>query len=459
MEQKVDLQRNLKMRHMTMITLGGMIGAGLFIGSGVVIHNTGPAAVLTYILAGLLVILIVRMLGEMATAYPNAGSFSEHVRLGLGNWAGFSTGWLYWYYWVAVVSIEAIAGAGIIQYWIPQAPLWIVSLILMLLLTLTNVFSVKSYGEFEYWFSSIKIAAIIVFLFLGAIYILGFWSGKGLNFSNLYVHGGFAPHGIKAIFQGIVIVMFSFVGSEVVTIAAAESAEPKEAVAKATRQVIWRVLIFFVGSIFIVVTILPWNNASVMISPYVSVLELLKIPAAAQIMNAIVLTAVLSCLNSGLYSASRMMYGLAKKGDAPTSILKLSKNGVPVRSILAATFMGYIAVVMAYFSPNTVYQFLVNSTGSVALIVYLLIAIAQLRLRARLEKKDPERLQVKMWAYPYLTYVTIIGILGVFILIATAPDMRSQLYLALICLVIVLVGYLVRRSKNTEVQSNLINSK
>ncbi|MHA7098529.1 amino acid permease [Priestia aryabhattai] len=446
-QQSHQLQKHLKNRHMTMIALGGMVGAGLFVGSGVVINSTGPAAIFTYALAGLLVILVVRMMAEMTTVYPEAGSFSEHVRIALGNWGGFSVGWLYWYYWVAVVAIEAIAGASLIQYWLPHAPLWILSLSLMIVLTLTNLFSVKSFGEFEYWFSSIKIAAIIGFLIIGFFYIFGLWPETNLNFNNLTEYGGFTPHGIKAIFQGIVIVMFSFVGSEVVTIAAAESAEPKEAVAKATRSVIWRIFLFFIGSIFVVVCIMPWNDTNVLGSPYVSVLEKLNIPGAAQVMNFVVLVAVLSCLNSGLYSASRMLYGLAQKGDAPKSLLVLNHKGVPVRAILYGTLIGYASVILAYFYPDIVYQFLVNSTGAVALFVYLLVSIAQLKMRARLEKESPHLLQLRMWAYPYLTYLTIMSIIAIFVLIGMNPSMRSQLYMSLACILIVYVAYFFRKKE------------
>lgn len=448
-----ELQKHLKNRHMTMLALGGMIGAGLFVGSGAVINATGPAAVLTYGLAGTIVLFVVLMIAEMTTAYPRAGSFSEHVRISLGNWGGFSVGWLYWYYWVAVVAIEAVAGASLIQYWLPNAPLWLVSLILLVLLTLTNLFSVKSFGEFEYWFSSIKIAAIIVFLTLGFLYIFGFWPGAELSFSHLTDQGGFAPKGIKAIFEGIVIVMFSFIGSEVVTIAAAESQEPKKAVAKATRSVIWRFLIFFIGSVFVVVCILPWNDTSVLGSPYVSVLDHLNIPGAASIMNFVVLVAVLSCLNSGLYSSSRMLYGLAQKGDAPKKFLSLNQKGVPVIAILSCTVVGFASVIMAYFSPNTVYQFLVNSTGAVALFVYLLIAVAQLKLRKRLEKEDPSRLQLKMWLFPYLTYVTILSIIGVIVLMGASASMRSQLYMSLICILVVFGCYVVHARKGRKTRN------
>ena len=396
------LQHSLKRRHMSMIALGGVIGAGLFVGSGVVMSQTGPAAVLSFIITGVLVILVMRMLGEMAVAYPAIGGFYEYSRLSMGNLAGFLTGWMYWYFWVIVVALEAVAGATLLQYWLPDVPSWIFSLILMVIFTITNLLSVRNYGEFEFWFASIKVAAIVVFLFLGGLFVLGLWPEAGVGFSNLTVNDGFAPNGIAPILTGAVAATGFYFGAEIVTIAAAESAEPEQAVARATNSVISRVLIFYVGSVFLVVCIVPWNSSAIE-TPYVSALQALGIPAAANIMNAVVLTAVLSALNSGLYASSRMLMALARKGDAPAAFSRLSGNGVPVLAILAGTVFGYVSVIMSYISPETVFAFLVSSYGTVAIFVYVLIAISQFFLRRRLERENPERLRVKMWAFPYLT--------------------------------------------------------
>ncbi|SMF45842.1 gamma-aminobutyrate:proton symporter, AAT family [Pseudogulbenkiania subflava DSM 22618] len=444
------LQHSLKQRHMTMIALGGVIGAGLFVGSGVVIKATGPAAILSFLITGLLVVLVMRMLGEMAVALPTGGSFYEyareawHDRPAVGELAGFLTGWMYWYFWVIVVALEAVAGANLVRYWLPDMPTWIISLTLLVTLTLTNLISVKSFGEFEFWFSSIKVGAIVVFLFLASLYVLGMWPGASLNVSNLTAHGGFAPHGWVPVLTGAVAATGFYFGAEIVTIAAAETAEPQKAIARATSSVITRVLVFYVGSVLLVVCLVPWNSAGIA-TPYVSALNAMGIPAAAQIMNAVVLTAVLSALNSGLYASSRMLFALTKRGDAPKSLAKLTRNGVPVRAILFATLFGYAAVVMSYVSPDTVFSFLVDSYGTVAIFVYILIAISQLRLRARLEREAPERLRVKMWAYPYLTYLAIAGMIGIVVAMAFIPDQRTPLLLGVASLGFLLVGYVVRQ--------------
>jgi GABA permease len=440
------LRHSLKQRHMTMIALGGVIGAGLFVGSGVVIKAAGPAAVLSFAITGLLVVLVMRMLGEMAVALPTVGSFYEYARLAwserpaIGELAGFLTGWMYWYFWVIVVALEAIAGAGLIQFWIPDAPTWLISLTLLASLTLTNLFSVRSYGEFEFWFASIKIAAIVVFLVLAGAFIAGLWPGVAPSVGNLTAHGGFAPNGILPILTGAVAATGFYFGAEIVTIAAGEAAEPAKAVAKATNSVITRVLVFYVGSILLVVCLVPWNSAAIA-TPYVSALRAMGVPAAAQIMNAVVLTAVLSALNSGLYASSRMLFALTRRGDAPQGIAKLSRNGVPTRAILLGTLFGYGAVVMSKVSPETVFPFLVSSYGTVAIFVYLLIAVSQLRLRARFEREDPARLKVRMWAYPYLTYVAIVGMLGILLAMAFIPDQRTPLIFGVISLGLLLLAF------------------
>jgi GABA permease len=313
----------------------------------------------------------------------------------------------------------------------------------MLLLTLTNLISVRSFGEFEFWFASIKVAAIVVFLILAGLFVLGLWPGVGPNVANLTAHGGFAPNGVLPILTGAVAATGFYFGAEIVTIAAAEAAEPAKAVAKATNSVITRVLLFYVGSILLVVCLVPWNSAGIN-APYVSALGAMGIPAAAQIMNAVVLTAVLSALNSGLYASSRMLFALTRRGDAPRGLAKLSRNGVPSRAILLGTLFGYGTVVMSYVSPDTVFAFLVNSYGTVAIFVYVLIAISQLRLRSRLEKEDPARLRVRMWAYPYLTYLAIAGMLSILLAMAFIPEQRTPLIFGLISLGVLLLGFSAR---------------
>jgi GABA permease len=434
---------------MSMIALGGVIGAGLFVGSGVVIQSAGPAAVLSFVITGLLVVLVMRMLGEMAVAQPAVGSFYEYARLAwsdrprIGELAGFLTGWMYWYFWVIVVALEAVAGAGLIRFWLPNQPSWIISLVLLLLLTATNLVSVKSYGEFEFWFASIKVGAIVAFLILAGAFVLGLWPGVPVHLANLSAHGGFAPNGILPIFTGAVAATGFYFGAEIVTIAAAEAAEPAKAVASATNSVITRALLFYVGSILLVVCLVPWNSPGIA-TPYVSALGAMGIAGAAQIMNAVVLTAVLSALNSGLYASSRMLFALTRRGDAPKSLARLGRNGVPTRAILLGTLFGYAAVVMSYTSPNTVFAFLVNSYGTVAIFVYVLIAISQLRLRARFEKEDPARLKIRMWAYPYLTYLTIAGMLAIVLSMGFIADQRKPLIFGIISLGVLLLGFCAR---------------
>ena len=452
MQPKMDrskLECGLKQRHMTMIALGGVIGAGLFVGSGVVIQQTGPAAILSFLITGALVVLVMRMLGEMACAMPAVGSFYEYARLafashrGPGRLAGFLTGWMYWYFWVIVVALEAVAGAKLIQFWIPDAPAWIISLVLLVVLTATNLISVGSYGEFEFWFSSIKVGAIIVFLILGGLYVTGFWPASmhtSAVLPTLLGHGGFMPLGIGPVMSGAVAATGFYFGAEIVTIAAAEAREPAKAVAKATNSVITRVLVFYVGSVALVVALVPWNSPA-MATPYVSALRVMGLPAAAHIMNAIVLTAVLSALNSGLYAASRMLFALTRNGDAPAALAVVNKRGVPVRAILLGTLFGYVSVVMSYVSPDTVFAFLVDSYGTVAIFVYVLIALSQLRLRSRLEREAEGQLRVKMWGFPYLTWLSIAGMLGILIAMAFIPDQRKPLWLGVASLGLLLVAY------------------
>ena len=436
------LKKGLSDRQLRMIAIGGVIGAGLFVGSGVVIGSTGPGAFITYALCGILVIMVMRMLAEMAVANPSTGSFADYARDALGDWAGFSVGWLYWYFWVIIVGFEAIAGAKIVQYWLPDIPLWLSSLVLLTAMTVTNLFSVSSFGEFEYWFAGIKVAAIIVFLVLGAAFVLGVWPGKSADFSNLTAHGGFLPFGLAGITAAVVTVIFSMTGAEVATIAAAESKDPEKAVAKAARSVIARIALFYVGSIFLLVVILPWNDKTVSASPFVAAFTAMGIPYADHLMNAVVLTAVLSCLNSGMYTASRMLFVLAARREAPMQLVAVTKRGVPAVAILTSSVVGFLCVIAAAVAPDTIFAFLLNSSGAIILFIYCLIGISQIVLRFR---NGSESLKVKMWLFPVLSIVTVVGIVAILAQMGIAADSRSQLVLSLLSWAVVIVFYFASR--------------
>ena len=435
------LKKALSQRQLTMIAIGGVIGAGLFVGSGVVIADTGPGAFLTYGMAGVLIIMVMRMLAEMAVANPSTGSFADYSRNALGHWAGFSVGWLYWYFWVIVVGFEAIAGAKIVQYWI-DVPLWLSALIFMILMTATNLFSVASYGEFEFWFAGIKVAAIIAFIALGAAFVFGLWPGRSPDFSNLTSHGGFMPLGFGVITVGIVTVIFSMVGAEIATIAAAESADPERAVAKAANSVILRILIFYVGAVFLLVTILPWNDKGIAASPFVAAFTKMGIPYADHVMNAVVLTAVLSCLNSGMYTASRMLFVLAARREAPPALVNVTRRGVPANAILASSVVGFLCVIAAAVSPDTIFAFLLNSSGAIILFVYLLIAVSQIVLRYRTPDSE---LRVKMWLFPVLSVLTALGIVAILVQMFIDTALRSQLVLSLLSWAVVIVLFVVNK--------------
>lgn len=442
-----ELRKGLKQRHLTMIALGGVIGAGLFVGSSAVILNTGPAAFLSFAATGVLMVLVMRMLGEMATSRPSSGSFSDYASDAMGEWAGFSVAWLYWYFWVVVIGFEAVAGAKILNYWLPGVPLWPLALGLMLLMVASNLFSVESFGEFEFWFAGIKVLAIGVFIVLGGLYVFGAWPGRSADFSNLVSHGGFLPKGGLAIFSSVVVVVFSMVGAEVATIAAAESSDPAKAIKHATKSIMIRIAVFYVISIFLVTVILPWNSLARDASPFVKAFKVMGIPGADHLMNAVVLTAVLSCLNSGIYTASRMLFVLAARGQAPAGFVKVNRRGVPMTAILVSSVGGFVCVLAAYVSPDTVFMFLLNSSGALMLFLYIVIGVSQLVLRMRGGQQQP---LVKMWLFPWLTLATIAAMAALLIQMAADPETASQVYMSLLAFGIAVAMYFVTRAVRTR---------
>jgi len=441
------LSRSLRPRHVTMIAIGGIVGAGLFVGSSAAIAGAGPAILVTYALTGFLVLLIMRMLGEMAVGMPQIRSFTEFARVGLGNWAGFSVGWLYWFFWVVVVPVEAIAGAAILEKWIAM-PTWEIGVVLMAIMTAVNLLSARAYGEFEFWFSSIKVTAIVAFILVAAAYAFGLISQGGSGFSNLTAHGGFAPSGWLAALAAVTTVIFSMMGAEIVTIAAVESPEPARAVARMSSSVITRILIFYVGSILMVLCVVPWNLVVPGESPFTLALDTMHIPFASTIMAWIILTAVLSCLNSAFYVCSRVLFVLAGHGDAPRWLVKTNKRQVPSHSVMLASVAGFAGVIAAILSPSRVFAFLLNASGALIVYIYLAIAVSQVRVRMKNEREGKPPV-LPMWLFPWLSYFAIAGFLAVLVALAITPARFAEFWTSAISVAVALAAYAaVRRNRH-----------
>ncbi len=450
-----ELSRSLRPRHIFMISVGGIIGAGLFVGSSAAIAAAGPAIVLSYLITGTLVLLVMRMLAEMAVSLPQVRSFTEFARAGLGSWAGFVAGWLYWYFWIIVVPVEAIAGANILHQWLPSLPPLVLGLGLMAIMTGVNLMSARSYGEFEFWFSSIKVAAIIVFIALSAAYVLGFTSPHGMTFAHLTSHGGFMPQGVVAVLAGAVTVFFALTGAEITTVAAAESSEPARAAANMGASVIVRILTFYVTSIFLIVCIVPWNAIKVGESPFAAALITMGYGWASIAMSAIILTAVLSCLNSAFYICSRVLFMLAGHGDAPQGLVKLNARRVPVRSVWMSTLAGVLGVLAETQFPDTVFAFLVNASGALMVFVYMMVAFAQIRLRQERERTGAPAPAVQMWLFPWASYAAIGGMLAILVAMSRTGQARD-LYVSLGTLTVAIVAYLfVKASRSSTVRSTV----
>ncbi|MGY2682680.1 GABA permease [Pseudomonas tolaasii] len=455
-----DLEQGLKPRHVTMLSIAGVIGAGLFVGSGHAIAAAGPAVLLAYAAAGTLVVLVMRMLAEMAVASPDTGSFSTYADRAIGHWAGFTIGWLYWWFWVLVIPLEANAAATILHAWFPDVAIWVFTLVITLLLTATNLFSVKNYGEFEFWFALIKVVAIVGFVILGLAAIFGFLPTSQVSgVSHLFDTQGFMPNGMGAVLAAILTTMFSFMGTEIVTIAAAESKNPGQQITKATNSVIWRIGLFYLLSIFIVVSLVPWNDPTLAaVGSYQTVLERMGIPNAKLIVDLVVLVAVTSCLNSALYTASRMLFSLGRRGDAPAVSRRTNKSGTPYWAVLLSTGAAFLAVFANYVAPAAVFEFLLASSGAIALLVYLVIAVSQLRMRQK-RTAAGEKIVFKMWLFPGLTYAVMVFIVGTLTIMLFQEAHRVEIIATgILSLLVVVAGLMVSsRRKARKVGAAVLN--
>jgi GABA permease len=421
------LSHGLKERHLSMIALGGVIGGGLFVGSGAGIAAAGPSIVAAYAVGGLLIMLVMRMLGEMSAAHPSSGSFSVHADRAIGPWAGFTAGWMFWTLLCVAVAAQSIGAAAIMTGWFPGTESWMWVALFMAACTAANLAAVSSFGEFEYWFAAVKVAAIGLFLLLGAAAVLGLLPGQDSpGTAHFTLDGGLAPGGVSGLIVGVLVAVFAYGGLETVTIAAAESADPRRSVARAVRTTMSRIEVIYIGSMLVIVALVPWNSPAVTEQgPYAAALDAIGVPGGAQLMNVIVLLALLSAMVACVYASSRMAHSLAER-YGPRPLAKVS-GGVPRRAVLLSSAIGFCAVLLSYWWPETVFSWLLNMTGAAVLVVWAFTAVAQLRSRRRLEREAPERLTVRMWCFPYLTYVALAGVLAVLLMMLHAPDTRAQL--------------------------------
>lgn len=422
------LGHGLKVRHLTMMGLGSTIGAGLFLGTGVGISAAGPAVLVAYVIAGFLAILVMQMLGEMGTVIPASGSFSEYAEHGIGRWAGFTQGWIYWLATVAVLGAEITGAAGFIGAWFGVTP-WIPAAICVAIFGIINLLHVRSFGEFEYWFAAIKVIVIVAFLIIGALLIFGLLPGHTFIGSEVFLADGFMPNGLGGVAAALLAVAFAFGGIEVVAIASAESEDPKRSLVNAVRSTILRISVFYLGSVLVITFLLPYsslgNAKSAAESPFTMVLERAGIPGAAGFMEVIIVLALLSAFNAQIYASSRMMHSLAARGEAPKFFSKTNAKGVPTNAIALSVALSVVMVVLNYADTGWLLTFMLNAAGASLLIVWVFIAVSQLRLRRQLEAIHP--LPIRMWAFPYLTWFALAIFVALAVLMLSDASARVQL--------------------------------
>ncbi|WP_082446770.1 amino acid permease [Cytobacillus solani] len=408
-KENTGLKRSLKSRHLTMISLGGTIGTGLFLASGGAIHSAGPGgAILSYLVIGIMVYFLMTGLAEMGAYMPVAGSFSTYATKFVDPSLGFALGWNYWYNWAITIAAELSAVTMIMKFWFPHTPSIIWSAVFLVIMFLLNYLSVKGFGETEYWFALIKVVTVIIFIIIGILMIFGILGGQVIGFKNFTV--GDAPfHGGFMTMLGIFMAAgFSFQGTELLGVAAGETDNPSKAIPRAVKSVFWRILLFYILAIFVIGLIIPYTNenlasSDVTVSPFTIVFQKAGIAFAASVMNAVILTAVLSAGNSGMYASTRMLWNLAREGKAPKFLGKLNKRGVPVNALIITSLVGTLAFLASLFGDGTVYVWLLNASGMSGFIAWLGIAICHYRFRRAFvaQGKDLNLLPYKAKLFPF----------------------------------------------------------
>ena len=447
--QVAALRRSLLPRHLSMLALGGTVGAGLFVGSGAVIAATGPAVVLSYAAGGLVVVAMMRMLAELTLAHPSVGSFVDHTRIAIGPAAGYALGWLYWWGWVVALAFEAVAGGTVLAGRVPSVPLPVWALLLLAVTATLNLMPVRRLGESEFWLAGIKVVAILLFLAVGLLAVTGLLPGREAGLPGLagqeLLPGGWLP-----VVAAMVAVLFTYGGTEIVAIAAAEAEDPERTLVAATRQIVARILLFYVGSIALIVCLLPLARTPDDASPFAVVLDDVGLPAAAAVLDLLLVVALLSAMNSAIYVCSRTLLALAGNGDARPGLAVLAAGGVPRAAVAVSVGVATGACVLAFLGQENAFLVLLGTAGAISLPVYALIALSQIRLRQRRERAGTAAPAVQVWLFPYLSYAVIVFIAAVALAMALLPDFQAQLVLTGLVMTGLLLAYRRRRSPVTH---------
>ncbi|MFI8376665.1 amino acid permease [Pseudomonas helleri] len=450
-----ELKRGLKNRHIQLIALGGAIGTGLFLGSAGVLKSAGPSMILGYAICGFIAFMIMRQLGEMIVEEPVAGSFSHFAHKYWGGFAGFMSGWNCWVLYILVGMSELTAVGKYVHYWWPEIPTWASAAAFFVLINVINLTNVKVFGEAEFWFAIIKVVAIVGMIALGSYLLVSGSGGPQASVSNLWEHGGFFPHGITGLVMAMAFIMFSFGGLEMLGFTAAEADQPRTVIPKAINQVIYRILIFYIGALVVLLSLTPWDSLletlnaggdSYSSSPFVQVFSMLGSNTAAHILNFVVLTAALSVYNSGTYCNSRMLLGMAQQGDAPKVLAKIDKRGVPVNSILASAAVTVIAVLLNYLMPHDALELLMSLVVATLVINWAMISFSHFKFRQHMDKTGQTSLFKALW-YPYGNYICLAFVAFILIIMLMIPGIRVSVYAIPVWVVFMWVCYLIKNKR------------
>ncbi|MGG0176849.1 amino acid permease [Gottfriedia acidiceleris] len=442
----MELQKNLLPRHIRFMALGGAIGTGIFKGTSETVSIAGPAVIFSYLFAGLLLLVVMSAIAEMAIAFPGL-NMKGFIRKAFGTRVSFVIGWLYCFMWLVVCVIEVIAAGSFLQYWFPSMSLWSLSLISAIFIVAVNFMNVKRYGEIEFWFAGIKITMIVLFIALGAGILFGIIPSDHSDYVQNYVqHKGFFPHGWSGVFSALLIVIFSYGGSELIGLTLTETKDAEKVIPKVIKGVIWRIVLFYTLPILIICGLIPWNEIGNQESPFVQVLSTVGFQGSAHIMNFVLITAVLSAANSGIYGCTRMMYSLATEGEAPKAFAKISKNGVPIYTVIVSAIILIGGTFVAYFSPDRVFGYLMAIPGFTVSLVWISICLAQLKLRKTYTKMP----HYKVWGFPYVTSFTVIALGVSCVAFAFSEENRLSIFVCLGMLVVLILCSFINGKKQTQ---------